>query len=291
MTDDRSLERAARSWLENGPTEAPDRAVEAALLRIQTLPQERDLRIPWRFPTMTTPARIAAAAVIGVLVVGGALFMLGRPGQPAVGGPGPSPTPTRSPTPIPSTDGSTGAPRRPADPGYLQRRSIPAGSASRSTVPDDWAGRTVPIAVAPRCQQFGSRRRGTDLREGWLRLSSDPCGRAMGHPGRTERRRLRECARGAPASSRRRRRSPSLSTGTLGSTSSFQPLRTSRLRRVILPMGTQHVRPGPRANAGTLDPRCRWHPRRGPDHRLCQGRRREHRAELQAIVDSIQIEP
>jgi hypothetical protein len=102
MTDDRSLERAARSWLENGPTEAPDRAVEAALLRIQTLPQERDLRIPWRFPTMTTPARIAAAAVIGVLAVGGALFMLGRPDQTNVGGPGPSPSETISPSTSPS---------------------------------------------------------------------------------------------------------------------------------------------------------------------------------------------
>ena len=49
MTDDRSLERAARSWIEAGPTQAPDRAVEAALLRIETTPQERDLRIPWRF--------------------------------------------------------------------------------------------------------------------------------------------------------------------------------------------------------------------------------------------------
>ena len=78
MTDDRSLERAARSWLENGPTEAPDRAVEAALLRIETTPQERDLRIPWRLPKMTTPARVAAAAVIGVLAVGGAFFMLGE---------------------------------------------------------------------------------------------------------------------------------------------------------------------------------------------------------------------
>ena len=54
MTDDRSLERAARSWLETGPTQAPDRAVEAALLRIETTPQERDLRIPWRFTDMTT---------------------------------------------------------------------------------------------------------------------------------------------------------------------------------------------------------------------------------------------
>jgi hypothetical protein len=102
MTDDRSLERAARSWLEAGPTEAPDRAVEAALLRIQTTPQERDLRIPWRLPKMTTPARVATAAVIGVLAVGGALFMIGRLDQTGVGGPGPSPTATASPTPVPS---------------------------------------------------------------------------------------------------------------------------------------------------------------------------------------------
>ena len=65
MTDDRSLERAARAWIEAGPTQAPDRAVEAALLLIETTPQERDLRIPWRLPKMSTPARLAAATIIG----------------------------------------------------------------------------------------------------------------------------------------------------------------------------------------------------------------------------------
>jgi hypothetical protein len=117
MTDDRSLERAARSWLDDGPTEAPDRAVEAALLQIQTTPQERDLRIPWRLPKMTTPARVATAAVIGVLVVGGAIFILGRPGQSGVGGPGPTSTPTESPTPIPS---ATPSPTGPVGEGPLQ---------------------------------------------------------------------------------------------------------------------------------------------------------------------------
>jgi hypothetical protein len=117
MTDDRSLERAARSWLDNGPTEAPDRAVEAALLRIQTTPQERDLRIPWRLPRMTTPARVATAAVIGVLVVGGALFILGRPGQTGVGGPGPTSSPTESPTPSPS---ATPSPTGPVGEGPLR---------------------------------------------------------------------------------------------------------------------------------------------------------------------------
>ena len=52
MTDDRSLERAARSWLESGPTEAPDRAVDAALLRIQTTRQDRVTPVPWRLPKM-----------------------------------------------------------------------------------------------------------------------------------------------------------------------------------------------------------------------------------------------
>jgi hypothetical protein len=97
MTDDRSLERAARSFIEPGPTRAPEAALERALLLIETTPQERDLRIPLRFSTMTTPARVAAAAVIGVLAIGGASFILGRAGQTNVGGPSPS-----APHPSPS---------------------------------------------------------------------------------------------------------------------------------------------------------------------------------------------
>jgi hypothetical protein len=109
MTDDRSLERAARSWLEVGPTEAPARAVEAALLRIETTPQERDWHVPWRLPKMTSPVRVATAAVIAVLAVGGALFVLGR--STGVGTPAatPSPTPTiATPTsPAPAASAAT----------------------------------------------------------------------------------------------------------------------------------------------------------------------------------------
>ena len=97
MTDDRSLERAARSFIEAGPTQAPDRAIEAALLLIETTPQERDLRVPWRIPSMITPARVAVAALVGVLLVGAAAYYFERPGQPAVGVPGPSPAATASP--------------------------------------------------------------------------------------------------------------------------------------------------------------------------------------------------
>src|SRR5262249_2247251 len=92
MTDDRSFEREARSWLEIGPTHAPVQALETALLLIQTTHQERDLRVPWRVRSMTTTARLVAAAIaIAIVVVGGAALIL-RPGRSAsVGTPSASP--------------------------------------------------------------------------------------------------------------------------------------------------------------------------------------------------------
>jgi hypothetical protein len=84
--DDRSLERAARSWLEAGPTRAPDHAVDAALLRIQTTAQERNLPLPWRLPTFLDPvARLAMVAVVLVLAVGGGYLGL-RALAPSTGG-------------------------------------------------------------------------------------------------------------------------------------------------------------------------------------------------------------
>jgi hypothetical protein len=92
MTDDRSIERAARSWLDDGPTEAPDRAINAALLQIQTTNQERDWHVPWRDRHMTSTLRLlAGAAAIAVIVVGGMLFF--RPANsPNVGAQSPSPS-------------------------------------------------------------------------------------------------------------------------------------------------------------------------------------------------------
>ena len=96
MTDDRSLERAARSWIEAGPSRAPERVVEVALDLIATTPQEQDLRVLRRI-NMPTYARIAAAAVIGVLAIGGAFFFIGRTGDTNVGGSAPSARPSNSP--------------------------------------------------------------------------------------------------------------------------------------------------------------------------------------------------
>lgn len=102
MTDDRSLERAARSFLEPGPTRAPEAAVEAALRLIQTTPQERDLRIPWRVPRMIIPARLASAVAAVLLAIGAAAFVIGSIGPRGAGGPAATASPSTTvsaPTP------------------------------------------------------------------------------------------------------------------------------------------------------------------------------------------------
>ena len=96
-------------WLEGDPNLAPRQAIETVMAAYPSIPQRRRIGLPRRFPIMTMPIRIAAAAVIGVLAVGGAYY-LSRPAQPAIGAPSPAPTSqapgpavptTRSPVPMP----------------------------------------------------------------------------------------------------------------------------------------------------------------------------------------------
>ena len=211
MNDDRSIERAARSWIETGPTAAPDHAVEAALLRIETTSQERDWHVPWRIPTMTTPARVAAAAAIGVLAIGGAAFLIGRTGQSNVGGlaasaspsaiasesasPAPivSPSiaaspPPSNPSPLALPDGPLAAgtyvttPFAPGQPGAACMKppqpgcSESAGASIRATfqVPDGWAGNygsSIWLAAEKSSAPGGATMGFT--RGSWL--YSDPC--------------------------------------------------------------------------------------------------------------------
>lgn len=106
MTDQRELDRLLGAYFVEGTDELADRVIDAALVQIDRIPQRRAMRMPWRFQTMTMLTRVAAAAVIGVFAVGGALFLL-RPGTPTVGGPSPtsgaSSSPTVVATSIPST--------------------------------------------------------------------------------------------------------------------------------------------------------------------------------------------
>jgi dipeptidyl aminopeptidase/acylaminoacyl peptidase len=104
MSDEHRFERDARAWLELGPTDAPDRVVEAALLEIDQTSQERVLWIPWRLPTMTPRLGLAATALVAVVAVG--LIYLNLPGRADVGAPSPTPT-LSAPTPTPGTTPET----------------------------------------------------------------------------------------------------------------------------------------------------------------------------------------
>jgi hypothetical protein len=142
MTDDRSLERAARSWLEEGPTRAPDRPIEAALARVQTTTQERDLRVPWRYQPMNRPLQLAvgaaAAALVAILVVTVLPDRFGDVGPPS----SPAVTTNESPAPSPRVLDREG----PLTPGtYVTHSVFPVQVTF--TVPDGWVADEVGSAI------------------------------------------------------------------------------------------------------------------------------------------------
>jgi hypothetical protein len=98
MTRDQDIERVLERWFTEGPTQMPDRLFEY-VDHIDRLPQRRDARLMTRFVAMNSTLRLAAAAVV-ILIVGvaGAVFLT----RPASVGTGPSPTPSAAPSAVPS---------------------------------------------------------------------------------------------------------------------------------------------------------------------------------------------
>ncbi len=100
MTDQRELDRVLVAFFVEGTGELADRVIDAALDQIDHTRQRRAVRMPWRISTMNSTmkllTRVAAVAAIGVLAVGGALYLT-RPGQPAIGGSGGGASPTAAP--------------------------------------------------------------------------------------------------------------------------------------------------------------------------------------------------
>ncbi len=99
MTEN-DFDRTARLWLDDGPTQMSDRALQAALDEIHVTRQSRAWWPARRFSSMGIAVRVAAgvAAVLVVAFVGINLFSSRNGG---IGGPAPSPTPTPTPTPTP----------------------------------------------------------------------------------------------------------------------------------------------------------------------------------------------
>jgi hypothetical protein len=91
MTGDRALERAAREWIEAGPTQAPRSVVDDALRIVMTTGQERDFGRVWPRLRVTRPVRLVALATVLLgATVGGALLYAGTRSVPT---PLPSPRP------------------------------------------------------------------------------------------------------------------------------------------------------------------------------------------------------
>lgn len=76
-------------WLEGDPRQAPDQVLETVLAALPLIPRRRVYRAPW--DTAPALARLAVAAAICALAVGGALY-LNWLELPAIGGPGATPS-------------------------------------------------------------------------------------------------------------------------------------------------------------------------------------------------------
>lgn len=103
MTLDRDLDPTIRAWFDLVPDEVPDRVVDAVLEAVEQTPQTRRalLRGPRRSTRMSRFLLIAAVAVLGIALLGGAALMAGgRPSTtPAPSAPAVESPPAASATP------------------------------------------------------------------------------------------------------------------------------------------------------------------------------------------------
>jgi hypothetical protein len=128
---DRDTARIVRSWLSDDGYESADRVLDAVLDRLDTTPQRR---APWwparRFAHMNQAMRIAlaSAAIVAVALIGVSVFR----SQNVAGPDSADPTPTEVPRTIPNQQGAA------LDAGTY---AIPmAGIQVTFTLPDGWSG-------------------------------------------------------------------------------------------------------------------------------------------------------
>jgi len=96
MNSQRELDRVLQDFFVEGTDELADRVIDAALNQIDHTQQRRPIWVPRRIKTMTFSSRLATAAVIGVLAIGGGLMLLNAQSQ--VGTPRPTATSLESPS-------------------------------------------------------------------------------------------------------------------------------------------------------------------------------------------------
>src|SRR6478672_7110832 len=99
MNGNTDFDRIAQSWLQDGPTEMPDRSLQAALDEVHVTSQQRFGAARRTFNMNGNAFKLAAAAVMGVLiVVAGGIYLRTNNQSGGVGGP---PAATARPTAAP----------------------------------------------------------------------------------------------------------------------------------------------------------------------------------------------
>ena len=103
MNGNTDFDRIAQSWLQDGPTEMPDRSLQAALDEVHVTSQQRFGAARRTFNMNGNAFRLAAGAAVGLLIfVAGGIY-LGNNSSGGVGGtPAATPSPTSTPAPLPS---------------------------------------------------------------------------------------------------------------------------------------------------------------------------------------------
>ncbi len=105
---DPDFEPRVADWLEADPDLAPAPVLSTVLAAFPSIPQRRASRVPWRFKSMSTFAKLAIAAVILIAVGSVGIIALQPSGGRIVGSapsPAPSPTLAATPTPVSIPDG------------------------------------------------------------------------------------------------------------------------------------------------------------------------------------------
>jgi dipeptidyl aminopeptidase/acylaminoacyl peptidase len=102
-SDESLFDARIADWLEDDPHAAPQPALDIVLAAFPSIKQRRAARVPWRFPDMSGPLKLAFAAAAIAVVVGGVLIIgpSFRP-EPDVAGP-----PTASPSAVVATSSPT----------------------------------------------------------------------------------------------------------------------------------------------------------------------------------------
>jgi hypothetical protein len=139
MNQHSDIERVLTTWFDDGPSRMPDRVIDVVADRISWETQRRPWRLRWRLTPMTTPLKLATAAVaIAVIAILG--YNLLPAGHSGIGGPSATPSASGTPTPMPTPS----APPLPAGSLHAQdyvARALPDDPmAFTVTAPEGWNG-------------------------------------------------------------------------------------------------------------------------------------------------------